>query len=184
MMDLGNKNLSTTKKYGRLYLILLPILSLGACTDQSEDLEKWVEETLINNRSFVPEIKPAPVIQPKVYDVYHLRDPFLSRAEKISAEANEAKPSPPINRPLEFLESYKLVDLKLVGILIKSKKADALIEDPEGQVHAVKIGDHMGESYGRVHRIFENGLDLHEQVLNEEQKWVLRITRLYVETAP
>ena len=156
-------------------------LLLGSCAEPQEDLNDWIRETLINNRSYVPDIQPLPVTEPKFYDVAHLRDPFLSRAEKRNLE-DKSRPEPPTTRAPEFLESYKLTDLKLVGVMIGKGKADALIEDPEGQVHSVKVGDHIGESYGRVTKIFNDGLDLYEQVLNEDQKWVLRITRMYIDS--
>lgn len=162
--------------------VVVVALTVTACERrESEDLGEWIRKTLAENRSYVPDIQPVPESKAKIYDVAHLRDPFLSRVEKRDLQDN-SRPEPPTTRPPEFLESYKLTDLKLVGVMIGGAKADALIEDPEGQVHAVKVGDHLGESYGRVHRIFADGLDLYEQVLNEDRKWVLRITRMYVET--
>jgi type IV pilus assembly protein PilP len=71
---------------------------------------------------------------------------------------------PDFDRPREELEKLPLDSLTLVGRLRNTTGDWGLIQDPEGLVHRVTIGNHMGQNYGRITDITDSQIFLVEIV--------------------
>jgi type IV pilus assembly protein PilP len=52
----------------------------------------------------------------------------------------------------------------MVGTLSDAQGAYGLVQDSEGLVHRVTVGDHMGQNYGRITNISESEIQLLEVV--------------------
>jgi type IV pilus assembly protein PilP len=52
----------------------------------------------------------------------------------------------------------------MVGTLSNAQAAYGLIQDSDGLVHRVTIGDHMGQNYGRITNITDSEIQLLEIV--------------------
>ena len=61
-----------------------------------------------------------------------------------------------------FLEGEPLDALSMVGTLANNQGAYGLVQDSEGLVHRVTVGNHMGQNYGRITSITESEIQLLE----------------------
>ena len=65
-------------------------------------------------------------------------------------------------------------ELRMVGVLAGSGARSALVGDPDGMVHAVRVGDYVGRDFGRVEAIGDAGLVLIEAIADGSGGWVTR----------
>ena len=103
-----------------------------------------------------PPARPAP---PFRYEPGTLRDPFQP-----PVAAWDRGGDPGRHRALTALEAFALEELRVVVILATRGARSALVRDPGGRVHAVRVGDHVGRDFGRVEAIGDAGLVLLEAI--------------------
>jgi len=153
-------------------------LGLAACqSNQHGDLDQWVKKVKSEQKGHV---KPLPEVKPYQTFTYHdkdLRDPFkpyVPEAERKRQAQSNTTLRPDQNRRREALEAFSLDSLKFVGTLEKEGQTWALVSAPDHTVHRVKVGDHMGQNYGKITRITENKISLREIIPNGLGGWVER----------
>ncbi|MCW8922063.1 MAG: pilus assembly protein PilP [Gammaproteobacteria bacterium] len=144
------------KKYR--HIIALPIITLLAtsCSKDINDLYDFIETT---KASSVGSVAPIPQFEPYqsfTYTAENLRDPFVANIA-MSDDQSITKDSlhPESNRPKQYLESFPLDSLSMVGTLEQENNAWGLIKDPKNVVHRVKLGDYIGKNEGRIDKITE-----------------------------
>jgi type IV pilus assembly protein PilP len=160
---------------------LLPVLALGvlltACGgDQGDDLDQYMRDAA---KHIKPSVKPLPEVKPYVALQYNadgsLVDPF--RARKAINKSSALQPN--LNRAKEPLEAYPLESLKYVGLLSRNKLTYALLKTPDNNVQQVKIGNFVGQNFGRITQITDSELILNEIVQDElSGDWVERVSNL------
>lgn len=160
------------------WLVLPVILSLAACgTEEFDDLQKFVKDSGKDMRGNIdkpPEIKPYEPFNYKNPD--NLPDPFRSfKAEKpkVSGGGNG-----PIKHDPEDLESYALESLKMIGFVKIHDAPNAIVASPDGKVHHVKVGNYMGQNFGKITSITETEITLQEKVLDSAGAWTDRTSTL------
>lgn len=157
----------------RLVGILGVVAMLGACHgNNTADLQAFVQNAYKGQH---PKIPPIPVMTPPkpfVYAAQNLPDPFSPA--NLETGLSHAGPNPDLNRPKGPLEHFPLDALKMVGTLSRHNKRWAIIEAPGGAVHRVRLGDHMGESYGTVTKITSSKVSLVELIPGPNGGWVSR----------
>lgn len=146
-------------------LVSLSIVLTG-CGDDMSDLHQYMQQ--VKARPAAP-IEPIPAIKPYVRFVYpgHDKDPFDS--SPLQAKAVAKLPDSIVvdqNRMPEFLESFPLDSLRMVGTVYKENELWALIRIPDGAVHRVKKGNYIGKNHGKIIQIQDVGLSLSEIVDN------------------
>lgn len=163
---------------------LLPVLLLlGGCvaTDIS-DLDQWTTEVLARPGG---RIKPLPEIKP--YEAYtyqssagDMRDPFQSFYQQRRSDVTEVNKDDGLtremereikNRNREELEQFELDSLRMVGIMANDENHWGIINDPDGTVHRVKVGNYMGRNIGKIVNIFEDRIELREIVKDSQGRW-------------
>jgi len=160
---------------------LLPILVLGillaACSgEDGDDLDQYMRDA---TKDIKPKVKPLPEVKPYTALQYNadgtLVDPF--RARKASNKPSALQPN--LNRPKEPLEAYPLESLKYVGMLSKNKLTYALLKTPDNVVQQVKVGNYVGQNYGRIMQITDRDVMLNEIVQDElSGDWIERASNL------
>ena len=101
-----------------------------------------------------------------------MKDPFQLSKFLVDALTRREDPvfdnglRPDLDRPTEELEKYALGSLKMVGTYRDFNTSDlwALVKAPDGIVHRVREGNHMGQNFGEVFSITEQRIDLQEIV--------------------
>jgi len=175
-------------RWAQLLLIGLMVMTMTtACERGTRDLERWVDETM---RTPGGEIEPIPPItSPEIvtYQAYDLRDPFQRRIartdEAMDEELAENGVRPDPDRAREFLESFPLDTLRMVGTLELEGVNYALIRDLESVVHRVSEGNYMGTNHGRVVRVRGDRVDLVELFEDARGGWVERRTQVVMAEA-
>ena len=167
---------------GKRELLLLAVsLGLAACSsDGLDDLRQFTENTHKNSKPRVEPIPEVKVYEKYTYSSYKLPDPFSS--DNLSRSSVSAKPDdsnglgPDLTRPKEALEEYPLDALTMVGTLEKDKTRWAIItvSSAGGEVHRVKVGNHLGRNYGMITEIKEDQIALVELVRSSLGDWVER----------
>ncbi len=156
--------------------IVLFVILVG-CNNSVDDLNQFLE--LQKNRPVKP-IDPLPQLKPHEvfeYNATTMRDPFSNDLEVVeeSEQANlvvaEGGEGPDLSRRKEYLESYPLDSLLMVGTYQQEENYWALIVDPEGVIHPVSEGDFLGHNHGQVLTIFENKVLLKEWINDGLGAW-------------
>lgn len=157
----------------RLVLVLVAAGALSACSPGRADLEAYVAE--VKSRPG-PPLEPLPVMQQFEtfeYTAQDLRDPFsLPKQAEESSVSQGPRPDP--DRRKEYLESFPLDGLDMVGTLGAGEEQVALVVDPESVVHRIVVGNFLGQNEGRVTGISETQIDLTELVADGAGGWLER----------
>ncbi|MDH5765531.1 MAG: pilus assembly protein PilP [Gammaproteobacteria bacterium] len=142
-------------------LLLLAILT-SSCSRDNSDLEAFIQET---KSKHVGSVQPLPQFKPYqnfTYSAGELRDPFEAAFEDKSDNQNTSGIRPNDSRPKEFLESFPLDTLRMVGILEQNQQVWGLIKDPNNVVHRVQAGNYAGQNEGQIISVTEQQIDLIE----------------------
>lgn len=127
----------------------------------------------------VPAHRTAGPAPPFLYEPGTLRDPFQPPVSNWDRGGDHGRsPAPDLERARTALESFAMEELRVVGILGARGGRSALVRDPGGHVHAVRVGDYVGRDFGRVEAIEDAGLVLLEAIADGSGDWVTRTRRL------
>jgi type IV pilus assembly protein PilP len=99
--------------------------------------------------------------EPFVYRTAGRRDPFRSYLVDAAARARAER----AQRRLEETEAYELGQYHLSGVLTGTSQPKAMVEDPSGRGHVVRIGTRLGRAGGRVGAIDSRGVTVFEETL-------------------
>ena len=83
-------------------------------------------------------------------------------------------------RRREPLEAFPLDAMVLTGSVLRQGRPIALLT-VDKLLYQVKLGDYMGQNYGRVVKIEESRIELREIVQDASGEWVERITALQMQ---
>ena len=170
-MRMHNMRLEISMRTVALGLLVL----LAGCAKGTRDLEEQLSE--IRSRQGAP-VEPLPAMRefpPFPYAAFELRDPFAPFSEDENAPSGGgAGPKPDQDRPKEYLESYPLDSLDMVGTLGTVNELTALLNDPDGVVHRLRPGNYIGQNDGQITAIFEDRVELVELVSNGNGGWIER----------
>lgn len=167
----------------RLTLIVPLLLSLllAGCGDKQQDLRDWMAEA---SKDLKPNLKPLPPIRQASVVNYQgsgLLDPF--KQAKLEPDKKSGF-MPDANRRREPLEAYPLESLKMVGVMMRKGQAHAIIA-VDKTLHQVKVGNYLGQNYGKITDISESAVTLKELVEDVGGEWTERISTLQLqEQAP
>ncbi|MBL8475044.1 MAG: pilus assembly protein PilP [Methyloversatilis sp.] len=153
---------------------------LAACgSEDHQDLRAWMEQS---TQGLKGQVKPLPEIKPSIivaYETGSLIDPFS--AAKIEPERKKGGGGggvgPDLDRRKEPLEQYPLDSLAMVGVLQQGKVAYALIK-ADTTLHRVRSGNYMGQNFGVITAIADDGITLKEIVQDADGEWVERTSTL------
>lgn len=142
---------------------------LTGCLSNNDDLEEWMKheaEQMKGKVTPLPAVKPFTPIE---YIGREMNDPFApKRVSKTTANAPDEK------RKKEFLESFPLDRLIMVGTIKKKGELWALIQAPDYTISMVKPGDYLGQNFGKVNAVKDNALRIKESVLDPQGDWAER----------
>lgn len=161
----------------RLLTVLVMGVLLAACSgDEGDDLDQFMREA---GKGVKANVKPLPEVKPYAAMPYNadgtLVDPF--RARKAANKSSGVQPN--LDRPKEPMEAYPLESLKYVGMLTRQKLTFALLKTPDNSVQQVKVGNYIGQNFGKVMKITDSEVVLNEIVQDElSGDWTERVSTL------
>jgi type IV pilus assembly protein PilP len=95
------------------------------------------------------------------------------RRDSNQVASNAALIAPEMNRRKEPLEAFPLDAIVMVGSLNKSGTPTALIK-VDNLIYQVRVGNYIGQSYGKIIGITENSIQLREIAQDATGDWVER----------
>ena len=147
--------------------LVVASLLLAACgSEEHSDVKQWMADATKDLRGSVPplpEVKPFPVVS---YDAGDLLDPFRPAKIEPEKKAGGGGVKPDLERRKEELERYPLDALKFVGVIRDDKRLYGVVV-ADKRIYRVKVGNYMGEDFGRI-------VDIQASPAMDEGKIVLR----------
>ncbi|MCG8369710.1 MAG: pilus assembly protein PilP [Proteobacteria bacterium] len=144
-------------------LVLVMAFGVAACGGDHDDLDQYINEVKARPGG---RIEPLPEITPYgaftyIADVQGLRSPFVpDTPQATGTAAGGTRPDP--DRSREYLESFPLDTLGMVGTLYIGENMYGLVQTADGLIHRVVPGNYMGENDGRITDISESEIVLVE----------------------
>jgi type IV pilus assembly protein PilP len=144
-------------------LVLVLSLGLAACGGDMDDLDQYINEIKARPGG---RIEPLPEITPYegftyVADKQGMRSPFVPDTPQATGPASGGtRPDP--DRSREYLESFPLDTLGMVGTLYIGESMYGLVQTADGLIHRVVPGNYMGQNDGRITEITESEINLVE----------------------
>ena len=162
----------------KLLLVLVFCMLVSACGSSSDQaaLREYIDEVKARPPGM---IEPMPTFRPYeafVYGAAATRSPFdppVEEKQRVVTEV-DANIEPDFMREKEFLETFDLGSLRMVGTLEMHGTLWALIRDPSGGIHRVTTGNYLGKDHGHIIETSRGQLDIVEIVSNGLDGWVER----------
>lgn len=170
------------------FAIATMLLLLSGCSSSSEDdIRQWMVEERNQTKPKVTPIPAPKQFKPEAYTNATAIEPFsnqkLTQALKRDSSqvaANGALVAPELARRKEPLEAYPLDSMVLVGSILKSGQPVALLK-VDNLLYQVKLGNYLGQNYGRVTKITETEVTLREIVQDAVGEWIERVATLQLQ---
>lgn len=167
------------KRVNYRFMVLLIMTLLTACERDSgySDLEAFVNTAGEGLQGYVdplPEVKPY---ESFTYAAFDIPSPFAPRKNEKTHNTGSGI-QPDLHRRKEFLESYPLESLQMVGSLERNAVFFAVIKSPEGTLYRVAVGNYLGQDFGQIRQISESEIKLREIVQDGVNEWTERISTL------
>ena len=158
-------------------LAVLCSATLVACSGEQEELTQWMEQ---QKREAKPSVEPlsAPTkFNPQAYTSLTSVDPFSTQKLTVALKQEARQPNSmlaaEINRRKEPLEAYPVDSMSMVGSVVKQGRQYALLR-VDNLLYQVKVGDYLGQNYGKITKISETDISLREIVQDAAGEWIER----------
>ena len=175
-------------KAATLLLGLWASLALQACdSPDGNELQAWMNEQRAQTKPGVKAIDQPKKFTPQSYGKDLAIDPFNSQklTQAFKAESRQATPNtnlinPELTRRKEALESFPLDSMTMVGSVAKAQQPMAIIK-VDNLLYQVKVGNYLGQNYGRVMLVNETQVTLREVVQDGAGEWTERSATLQLQ---
>ena len=169
-------------------LCLAGLTFLTGCGSSDQDeLRQWMTDQRNQMRSRVERLPEPTKFTPEAYAQEGSTEPFsnqkLAQALKRDSNqstANAALIAPELARRKEPLEASPLDAVVMVGSLIKVGQPVALVR-VDNLLYQVRVGNYLGQNYGRITKVSETGLSLREIVQDAAGEWIERTATLQLQ---
>ena len=168
-----------------LLLLICCAFTVAGCGPSGEDeLRVWMAEQRANTKPSVQPLTEPKKFIPEPYAEEGSIEPFnqlkLTQALKRDSSqvaSNAALIAPEMTRRKDSLEAFPLDSMAMVGSLNKSGTPTALIK-VDNLIYQVKVGNYLGQNYGKVVRITESSIQLREIAQDATGDWIERFASL------
>ena len=163
-------------------------LWVGGCTGSNEDeIRQWMVDERNQTKPKVAAIPAPKQFKPEPYVNNSEIEPFSNlkltqalKRDSAQAAANAGLVAPELARRKEPLEAFPVDAMSLVGSIIKSGQPVALVK-VDTLLYQIKLGNYLGQNYGKVTKITETEVVLREIVQDAVGEWIERITTLQLQ---
>jgi type IV pilus assembly protein PilP len=152
---------------------------VAGCTAGDDELQAWMDESRRNTPVTVSKLTDPKAFAPFRYPATTEVDPFNAAKLRAGMEspARAGTRGPDMRRLREPLESYSLDAFKMVGNLKQGAMVVGLLKS-DSAVHQVRVGNYIGQNFGRIVAISETEVAVRESVQDAAGDWVERDTAL------
>lgn len=167
--------------------VICLVVTLSGCGSSDQELQSWMTEQRNQSRSRVERLPEPTKFSPQPYTLEGSVEPFsnqkLAQALKRDSNqstANTALIAPELARRKEPLEASPLDAVVMVGSLVKVGQPVALVRI-DNLLYQVRVGNYLGQNYGRITKVTETGLSLREIVQDAAGEWIERTATLQLQ---
>ena len=167
---------------------LFMLMLLSGCGSSSEDeIRQWMVEERNQTKPKVAPIPAPKQFKPEAYTNASAVEPFSNqkltqalKRDSAQVASNGALVAPELARRKEPLEAFPMDSMNLVGSIIKAGQPVALVK-VDSLLYQVKIGNYVGQNYGKVTKITETEVTLREIVQDAVGEWIERVATLQLQ---
>ena len=164
--------------------VVTAALLLTACSAEHDELRQWMDQQRREVKPSVAPLQPPKKFDPQPYNLAQAVDPFSTQKLTVALKQEARQPnsllSAELNRRKEPLESFPLDSMSMVGSVNKQGQPFALLR-VDALLYQVKVGDYLGQNYGRITRIAETEVALREIIQDAAGEWIERPTTLQLQ---
>jgi type IV pilus assembly protein PilP len=161
----------------RCALAVCVMTLLAACSGEQDELQQWMDQQKREAKPSVEPLSPPKKFNPQAYAALTGVDPFSTQKLTVALKQEARQPNSmlaaEINRRKEPLEAYPLDSMSMVGSVVKQGRQYALLR-VDNLLYQVKMGDYLGQNYGKITRITETDISLREIVQDAAGEWIER----------
>ncbi|MBZ8138555.1 pilus assembly protein PilP [Rubrivivax gelatinosus] len=158
-------------------VLALAAALLAGCGADNEELQGWMDQQRREVKPSVQPLQPPKRFDPEPYAQAQGVEPFSNQKLTVALKQEARQPNSlmaaEMNRRREPLEAYPLDSMTMVGSVNRDGRQFALLR-VDNLLYQVKLGDYLGQNYGRVTRIAETEITLREVVQDAAGEWVER----------
>ena len=157
---------------------------LAGCGAENEELQEWIERQRREVKPNVSPLSPPKKFEAQPYASAQAVDPFsnqkLSVALKVEAKQPNSMLGAELSRRKEPQEPNPLDSMSMDGSDHKQAQPFALLR-VDNLLYQVKLGEHIGQNYGRIMKITETQIELREIVQDAAGEWIERTSTLQLQ---
>ena len=169
----------------------LAAVALPGCGPAGEDeLRDWMQQERAQAKPRITELSKPSQFQPQAYTQEMGMEPFnqVKLTQALSRDASQVASnitliSPEMARRKEPLEAFPLDTMAMVGSLNKVGSPTALLK-VDALLYQVRVGNYLGQNYGRITKITETAIELREIVQDTTGDWIERTAALELQEGP
>ena len=129
-------------------------------------------------------LSPPKKFNPQAYVALSGVEPFSTQKLTVALKQEARQPNSllaaEVNRRKEPLEAYPLDSMGMVGSVSKQGRPYALLR-VDNLLYQVKVGDYLGQNYGKITKISETDISLREIVQDAAGEWIERAGSLQLQ---
>ena len=159
----------------------------GCGSSDQDQLKSWMTEQRNQVKSRAEKIPEPTKFSPQAYSQEASVEPFSNqkltqalKRDSSQATSNVALISPELARRKEPLEASPLDAVSMVGSLVKAGQPVALVR-VDNLLYQVRVGNYLGQNYGRITKVSDTGLSLREIVQDAAGEWIERTATLQLQ---
>ena len=160
------------------------VLALAGCGAEQEELAQWIEQQRREVRPNVEPLSPPKKFDPQPYSAIGGVEPFSNQKLTVAIRAETRQPNSMLtaemSRRKEPLEMHPLDSMLMVGSVVKQGRQYALLR-VDSLLYQVKVGDYLGQNFGKVMKITETDVALREIVQDAAGEWTERMGSLQLQ---
>lgn len=153
------------------------LVALAGCNPGTEELQGWMEQQRKEAKPSVQPLVPPRKFDPAPYASARLVEPFSTQKLTVAIKQETRQPnslvSAEMNRRKDPLESFPLDSMAMVGSFVRKGQPFALLK-VDNLLYQVKVGDYLGQNYGRITKVSETEIALREIVQDAAGEWIER----------
>lgn len=152
------------------------LVSVAGCSSSSDhdDLQNWIASVKSEPKGTIEPLPPLRTYDAYVYNVTAKRSPFEPPVEVKPVHQGDPNVRPDFAREKEYLESFSIDSLSMVGSLERNGVFWVLIKDGNGGINRVTVGNFLGKDHGRIVAVSPTQVDLVEIVSDGLGGWLQR----------
>ena len=163
---------------------VLALLVLAGCSANQDELRGWMDGQRRDVKPNVTALAAPKKFDPEPYASSQAVDPFSAQKLSVAIKQEARQPNSllaaEMNRRKEPLEAYPLDSMSMVGSVARGGQPFALLR-VDNLLYQVKLGDYLGQNFGRVTRIGETEVTLREVVQDAAGEWIERPASLQLQ---